>query len=181
MVCIVHIGRLHLKYGFLRLAYGALLIAVLFVPFGFFHSMTEPYVSGVVWGFMLPIGYVAAASGVAVILYPRSVLLRRLGIGYMLILVGVSMLLSIWLFPKELSINLLYGTRMIDTDYLTFNGVVVLLSLFSILAGIAFRLTRITWQTEARAGVESNDNGIALKRFDVAVMNFRGDNQLMRV
>ncbi len=93
----------------LRLAYGAVLIVVLFLPFGLYHTMAEPYVSGAVWGFMLPVGYVAAASGVAVIFYPRSKLLRRVGLGYLLIVVGVSLLLSLWLYPKELSISLLHG------------------------------------------------------------------------
>ncbi len=63
----------------LRLAYGALLIAVLFVPFGLYHTMAEPYVSGAIWGFMLPVGYVAAASGITVIFYPRSKLLKKIG------------------------------------------------------------------------------------------------------
>ena len=127
----------------LRLAYGAVLIAVLFLPFGLYNTMAEPYVSGVVWGFMLPVGYVAVASGVTVILYPRSKLLRRLGFGYLLIAVGVSLLLSLWLYPRELSISLLYGTNMIDIDYSTFTGAVIWLSLLSIAAGTAIKLTRI--------------------------------------
>ena len=126
----------------LRLAYGAMLIAVLFLPFGFYNTMAEPYASGAVWGWMLPVGYVAAASGVAVIFYPRSKLLRRLGFGYLLMLVGVSLLLSLLLYPKELSISLLHGTNMIDTDRSTFTGAVFWLSLLSIVAGIAIKMMR---------------------------------------
>jgi hypothetical protein len=125
------------------LAYGAVLIAVLFLPFGLYNTMAEPYVSGAVWGFMLPVGYVAAASGVAVIFYHRSKLLRRLGLGYLLMLVGVSLLLSLWLYPRELSISLLHGTNAIDIDYSTFTGAVSWLSLLSIVAGSATKLTRI--------------------------------------
>ena len=127
----------------LRLAYGAMLITVLFVPFGIYNTMAEPYVSGALWGFMLPVGYVAAASGVAVILYPRLTLLKRLGVGYLLIVIGVSLLLSLLLFPRELSISLLYGTNMIDTDYSTFTGAVFWLSLLSIAAGIAIKVMKI--------------------------------------
>lgn len=126
----------------LRLAYSAVLIAVLFLPFGLYNTMTEPYVSGVVWGFMLPVGYIAAVSGVAVIFYPRSRLMRRLGFGYLLIAVGVSLLLSLVLYPRELSISLLHGTNMIDIDYSTFIGEVFWLSLLSIIAGITTRMTR---------------------------------------
>jgi len=127
----------------LRLAYGALLIAVLFLPFGFYNTMAEPYVSGAVWGFMLPVGYIAAASGFAVIFYPRWNLLRKLGFGYLLIAVGVSTLLSLCLYPRELSVSLLHGTNMIDIDYSTFTGAVFWLSLLSIPAGTAIEITRI--------------------------------------
>src|SRR3989304_9051460 len=77
-----------LAFTLTRLAYGVMLIAVLFVPFGVYHSMTEPYVAGALWGFLLPVGYIAAASGITVILYPRSTLLKRLGLGYLLMLIG---------------------------------------------------------------------------------------------
>ncbi len=128
-------------FRMLRLAYGALLIVVLFAPFGVYHTMTEPYVSGALWGLMLPVGYVSAVTGVAVILYPRSTLLKRLGLGYLLMLTGVSMLLSVLMFPRELPISLLHGTNMIDMDYSTFNGAVVWLALFSISAGLVIKAT----------------------------------------
>ena len=110
----------------LRLVYGATLIAIFFLPFGLYNTMAEPYVSGAVWGFMLPVGYVAEASGTVVIFYPRVKLLKNLGLGYLLIFVGVSLLLSLWLYPRELSISLLHGTNMIDLDYSTFTGAVFL-------------------------------------------------------
>lgn len=125
-----------------RLAYGALLIAVLFVPFAFYNTMAEPYVSGAIWGFMLPVGYIAATSGVAVILYPRLKLLKKLGFGYLLILIGISMMLSLLLYPRTLSISLIYGTNLIDTDYSTFSGAVFWLSLLSVAAGIAIKIAR---------------------------------------
>jgi hypothetical protein len=124
---------------FLRLAYGAVLIVVLFLPFGLYNTMAEPYVSGAVWGFMLPVGYVAAASGVALITYPRSRLLRRLGFGYLLMVVGVSLLLSLILYPRELSISMLHGTNMIDIDYSTFTGAVFWLSLLSVASGLRLK------------------------------------------
>jgi hypothetical protein len=126
----------------LRLAYGAVLIAVLFLPFGLYNTMAEPYISGVVWGFMLPVGYIAAVSGVAVIFYPRSRLLRRLGFGCLLIVVGVLLLLSLGLYPRELSISLLHGTNIIDIDYSTFTGAVFWLSLLSVIAGVTIKMTR---------------------------------------
>ena len=130
----------------LRLAYGAVLFAVLFLPFGLYNTMAEPYVSGALWGFMLPVGYIAAASGLAIIFYPRSKLLRKLGLGYLVMAVGVSLLLSLLLYPRELTINLLHGTNMIDIDYSTFTGAVFWLSLLSIVAGIAIKMTRIKTQ-----------------------------------
>ena len=127
----------------LLLAYGATLFAVFFLPFGLYHTMAEPYVSGIVWGFMLPAGYVAAVSGVAVIFHPRLKLLNKLGLGYLLMVVGVSLLLSLWLYPRELSISLLHGTNMIDIDYSRFTGAVFWLSLLSVAGGIAIKMTKI--------------------------------------
>jgi hypothetical protein len=95
---------------------------------------------------MLPAGYVAAASGIAVIFYPRVKLLNKLGLGYLLMVVGVMLLLSLWLYPRELTISLLYGTNMIDIDYSTFTGLVFWLSLFSVAAGVAIRMTKIKSQ-----------------------------------
>ena len=123
----------------LRLVYGVLLVSVLFLPFGIYHTMVEPYASGALWGFMLPIGYVAAASGVAVILYPRSRILKRIGFGYLLVLTSSLMLLSVFLFPRELSIELLHGTTMIDLDYSIFTGAITWLSLLSMVAGLFVR------------------------------------------
>ena len=127
----------------LRLAHGAMLIAVLFLPFGLYNTMAEPYVSGAVWGFMLPVGYVAAASGLAIIFYPRSKLLRRLGLSYLLMVIGVSLLLSLRLYPRSLSISLLHGTNMIDIDYSAFTGVVFWLSLLTVAVGIGIKMTNI--------------------------------------
>ena len=136
-----------LAFTVIRLAYGALLIAVLFVPFGVYHSMTEPYVSGALWGFMLPLGYVAAASGVALILYPRLILLKKLGLGYFLILIGFLMLFSVSVFPDEWSINLLHGTSFghgwIDIDYSKGNEAVVILSFLSVGAGFAVKIKQM--------------------------------------
>ncbi len=123
----------------LRVAYGAVFIALLFVPFGVYHTMAEPYVAGALWGFMLPIGYVSAASGVALVLYPRSTMLKRLGFGYLLMLIGAAMLLSVLIFPRELPISLLYGTSAVDMDYSTFHGAVIWLSGLNVVAGLVIR------------------------------------------
>jgi hypothetical protein len=68
-------------FRYIRWLFGTTLMTVLFIPFGVYHTMTEPYVVGTLWGFMLPIGYVAAASGVAIVLYSRSRLLKKIGFG----------------------------------------------------------------------------------------------------
>jgi hypothetical protein len=130
-------------FGYFRWLYGTTLMAILFVPFGVYHTMTEPYVVGALWGFMLPVGYVAAASGVAVIIYPRSTLLKKVEFGYLLMLVGVVLLFSLWMFPRELFISLLHGTNMIDVDYSVFNGAVMLLAFFNVGAGLAVKASKI--------------------------------------
>jgi hypothetical protein len=136
-------GKIRMALQILRIAYGVLIVAIFFLPFGLYHTMAEPYVSGALWGFMLPVGYIAAASGIVVIFFPRFKTLRRLGLGHLLIVVGVSLMLSLLLYPKELSISLLHGTNMIDIDYSTFSGAVFWLSLLSIVTGIMIKITRL--------------------------------------
>jgi len=134
-------------FRFLLWFYGLVLIAVLFVPFGVYHSLAEPYVSGALFGFLLPVGYVAAASGVLLILYPRLTLLKKLGLGYLLILIGLLMLVSLSVFPDELSINLLHGTNFghgwVDIDYSKGNEAVLILSFIGIGAGFAVKIKQI--------------------------------------
>jgi hypothetical protein len=134
------LGWCILVLRFLRVAYGVLLVSILFVPFGIYNTMAEPYVSGVVWGFMLPVGYIAAASGIAIIFYPQTKAIKKLGFGYLLMLIGASMLLSSLIFPRELSISLLHGTNMIDIDYSTFYGALFWLSLLNVCAGFAVKV-----------------------------------------
>ncbi len=132
----------------LRLTYGAVLIAVLFIPFGLYNTMAEPYVSGAIWGFMLPVGYVAAASGITMIYYPHSKLLKKFGLSNLLIVVGISVLLSLLLYPRTLSISLLYGTNMIDIDYSMFTAAVFWLSLLSTTIGFAIRIARFMMRSK---------------------------------
>jgi hypothetical protein len=109
--------------------------------------MIEPHVTGFLWGFTLPVGYIALASGIALILYPRLTLLKILGFDFLLILIGFFLLLSFLTFPKEISINLVQGTSFsygsIDIDYPLGNSAVLLLSLASMGAGFAVKARKI--------------------------------------
>lgn len=126
----------------LRLAYGAVLIAVLFVPFGVYHT-GFPYVTGVLWGFMLPIGYVSAASGAMMILYSRSDSLKRLGFGNLLLLSGAVMFFALVAFPNELFSELLrvvnLGADWVNVNFPVVSNAVWILSFVSVLAGFVTR------------------------------------------
>jgi hypothetical membrane protein len=120
-----------------RVIYGLLLVAVLLIPIGVYHSRTEPYIVGSLWGFQLPVGYVALVSGLAVILHPRlSVMKGRLD--FLIVAIGLVLLLSLSI-PKEFTINLLnstsFSTAQIDVDSSAGNVVVWGLSLFSLIIG----------------------------------------------
>jgi hypothetical protein len=136
-----------MAFRHLRWAYGFVLIAVLFVPFGVYHSMMEPYVAGALWGFLLPVGYVALASGIAVLLYSRLSLLRKLGFDSLLFIIGFFMVLSLLVFPRELFINLLHGTNFgygwVDIDYSKGNAAVLFLSLASVAVGFSVRVWKV--------------------------------------
>ena len=125
-----------------RVAYGLLLVAVLFVPFGAYHSLVEPYIIGFLWGYQLPVGYVALVSGLLVILYPKLNALKG-RLDFLVVIIGLLLLLSFMFFPKEFFINLLHGTSFsaaqIDVDSPVGNLVVWGLSLLSLALGFVLR------------------------------------------
>ena len=131
-----HIMRLQL----LRLVYGIMLGAMLVTPFGVYHSRSEPYITGYLWGYHLPIGYVGLLLGLLVVLYPRLSTLRSLRFSSLMIFIGLFLLLSFFFSPKDYFINLLHGTNFssgqIDVDFSVGNSAVWGLSLLSIALGL---------------------------------------------
>ena len=120
----------------LRFVYGITLIALLFVHFGVYHSFSEPSVMGILWGYYLPIGYIGLALGLLVIFYPKIAVVKKLGFGLMMAVIGFVLVFSLLLSPKDFFVNLLHNTSLssgyIDIDYAIGNWLVWALTLFSI-------------------------------------------------
>jgi hypothetical protein len=131
-----HFMRLQL----LRLAYGVMLGALLVTPFGVYHSRVEPYITGYLWGYNLPIGYAGLLLGIVAVLYPRLNALRRLRFSSFMPFIGLFLLLSVFFSPKDYFINLIHGTNFssvqIDVDFAVGNSAVLGLSLLSIAFGL---------------------------------------------
>jgi MFS family permease len=131
-----HFMRLQL----LRLAYGVMLGALLFTPFGVYHSRVEPYITGYLLGYNLPIGYVGVLLGIVAVLYPRLNALRRLSFSSFMPFIGLFLLFSFFFSPKDYFINLIHGTNFssvqIDVDFALGNSAVLGLSLLSIVVGL---------------------------------------------
>jgi hypothetical protein len=129
-----------MRFQLLRLAYGVMLGALLFTPFGVYHSRVEPYITGYLWGYNLPIGYVGLLFGITVVLYPRFNALRRLRFSSFMPFIGLFLLLSFFVSPKDYFINLIHGTNFssvqIDVDFAVGNSAVLGLSLLSIAFGL---------------------------------------------
>ena len=129
-----------MRLQLLRLAYGVMLGALLVTPFGAYHSRVEPYITGYLWGYHLPIGYVGLLLGTAVVLYPRLNKLRSLRFSSFMPFIGLILLLSFFFSPKDYFINLLHGTNFspwqIDVDYAVGNSAVLGLSILSIFFGL---------------------------------------------
>ena len=135
-----------MRLQLLRLVYGVMLGALLVTPFGVYHSRSEPYITGSLWGYHLPIGYVGLLLGLLVVLYPRLNTLRSLKLSSLMIFIGLFLLLSFLFFPKDYFINLLHGTSFspgqIDVDFPVGNSAVLGLSLLSIIFGLIPVFTR---------------------------------------
>jgi LPXTG-motif cell wall-anchored protein len=129
-----------MRLRFFRAAYGVMLGALLFTPFGIYHSRVEPYIIGYLWGYHLPVGYVGLLLGIAVVLYPRLHAFRRLRFSALLPLIGLSLFIAFFFSPKDYFINLINGTNFspaqIDVDFAVGNSAALGLSLLSIAFGL---------------------------------------------
>jgi hypothetical protein len=123
-----------------RLAYSVILGYLLVTPFGVYHSISEPYITGYLWGYDLPIGYIGLLLGIVIALYPRLNAFRRLKFSSLIPLIGLFLLLFTYFSPNYCFINLLRGTSFssfqIDIDFQIGNSAVVWLSLLSIIFGL---------------------------------------------
>ncbi len=119
--------------------------ALLIMPFGVYHSRVEPYIVGSLWGYNLPIGYIGLILGMLVILFPRTVLARKSSFGVAMVVIGFSLIGSVYLVPRESLINWINGTNFsgsqIDVDFAIGNAITLFMGLFSIIAGIVARLS----------------------------------------
>ncbi len=124
-----------------RLAYGVMLGALLVTPFGVYHSRSEPYITGYLWGYDLPIGYIGLLLGVVMVLYPRVSPLKSLKFSSLMPIIGLFLLLTLIFSPNYYFINLQHGTNFsagqIDIDFQLGNSAVVIFSLLSIALGLA--------------------------------------------
>jgi hypothetical protein len=122
------------------MVYGVMLGGLLVMPFGVYHSISEPYIVGSLWGYQLPIGYVGVLLGILAVLYPKLGKLKTLRFSSLMIVIGVSLLSSFALIPSDYFINLLHGTSFspsqIDVDFALGNSVVLGLALLSIVFGL---------------------------------------------
>lgn len=132
-----HLNRLQ----FVRLAYGIMLGALLVTPFGIYHSISQPYITGYLWGYDLPIGYIGLLLGILIILYPRVSSVRSLRFSSLMPIIGLFLLLTLIFSPNYYFINLQHGTNFsagqIDIDFQLGNSAVVIFSLLSIALGLA--------------------------------------------
>lgn len=129
----------------MRLVYGLALIAILFTPFGVYHSVAEPYIVGSLWGYSLPIGYIGLALGIIAILFPKTILTKKTSFGLAMAAIGVVLIGSLFLVPREPFINWINGTNFsssqIDVDFAAGNAITLLIGLASIIAGLTSRIS----------------------------------------
>jgi hypothetical protein len=137
-----HAMRLQL----VRLVYGVMLGALLVMPFGVYHSTAEPYIVGSLWGYYLPVGYIGLLLCMVVIFYPKFSTLRSIRFGALMVIIGLSLLLTFIFSPIDYFINLLHSTSFsagqIDVDFIVGNSAVLGLSLLSIVVGLASLLQK---------------------------------------
>jgi hypothetical protein len=128
-------------FQIIHLVYSILLGALLVTPFGVYHSLSEPYITGYLWGYNLPIGYIGLLLGTIIILYPKVNPLKSLKFSSLMPFIGLFLLLTLIFSPNHYFINLQHGTSFssaqIDVDFQLGNSAVVFFSFLSIVLGLA--------------------------------------------
>ena len=131
---------------FFRLAYGLALASLLFIPFGVYHSTSEPYITGLLYGFHLPTGYIGLLLGITMVLYPKFAKVKNLRFETLLLLAGFFILLSLF-FPSEYFINVLnktsFNSSQIDIDYPVGNLAVWGLSILSLSLWLGLKIRKL--------------------------------------
>ncbi len=110
-----------------RTLFGTAFILLLFFPFGVYHSMAEPFISGFLWGFKLPVGWIGLIIGSMLLAYPKLPLDRISPFGY-LVAIGAALVLASLEVPirPEAVVNFWHGTNIpYDVDkYYTYTAFV---------------------------------------------------------
>ena len=126
---------------FLRLAYNAMLAALFFVSFGVYHSISEPYIQGCLFGYELPVGYVGLFLGILVIASPKLAFLKNKNFGSLMLLSGLLLFLALVLSPKEYFVNLIHRASFdyshVDVKYSIGSTLAMWLSFLSFAIGLA--------------------------------------------
>jgi hypothetical protein len=98
--------------------FGILYMLSFFSPLACYHSLSEPYLSGVLWAFMTPLGYVSLALGVIIALYPKIRLAKHLSFANLLAISGILLVVVYLIQPVDFFLNLLYrAATEYDVDY----------------------------------------------------------------
>lgn len=132
-----------MNFKSLQFLYGIALIALLFAPFGVYHSYSEASVMGSLWGYHLPIGYLGLAVGLMVMAYSKAGLAKRVGFAYFMLIIGFLLFVTALLTPEEYFVSLIHGganPAAIDIDYPFGNWLVWGLTLFSVAIGVLLRI-----------------------------------------
>ena len=107
--------KLSLESGFqrtVRSMFGIICIIALFSPLAVYHYLGEASISGTLWAFMTPIGYVALILGIILVLYPKLWLHRRLRFPNLLIASGILMIIIYLVQPVKFFLALWHGTTV---------------------------------------------------------------------
>jgi hypothetical protein len=89
----------------LRLTLGVLFASFLFLPWGVYHSLMEPYIVNYLYGYKLPFGYVSFIFGLLLVLYSKIKLNKVVRMDSLLIIGGFATLLPLTP-PSEYFISL---------------------------------------------------------------------------
>jgi hypothetical protein len=99
----------------LALFLGTIFASFLFLPWGTYHSIIEPYIADYLYGYKLPFGWVSFVCGLLIVLHQKTRLSGIMELDSFMMAGGLAILISL-LLPRGYFINLWHGVNHVAWD-----------------------------------------------------------------
>ena len=125
--------------NFVSLIIGFLILALAFVPIGAYHGLGDMDISGTLWNFMLPTGWLSIITGIVLLIHKR-ISLKNKRLAYVMFSFSLLLLMLFLLQDVDYHLSLWHGIKdsNFDVDSFILTYVSAFTLILSTIAGLLF-------------------------------------------